>query len=116
MDNAQIYELLDRWNPRQSFDPGPCLHERFEAVAAAQPEAVALVFDDRRLTYADLNHRANQLAHALVARGVGPDVLVGLCAERSLNLVVGLLGILKAGGAYVPLDPVYPAERIEFML
>jgi amino acid adenylation domain-containing protein len=92
------------------------LHERFEAVAAAQPEAVALVFDDRRLTYADLNHRANQLAHALVARGVGPDVLVGLCAERSLNLVVGLLGILKAGGAYVPLDPSYPADRLRHML
>lgn len=116
MDETQIRDLLDRWNPRRSFDPGPCLHERFEAVAASRPEAVAVVFEDRCLTYADLNRRANQLAHSLVARGVGPDSLVGLCAERSLDLVVGLLGILKAGGAYVPLDPSYPADRLRHML
>jgi amino acid adenylation domain-containing protein len=116
MDGTQAHELLDRWNPRRSFDPGPCLHERFEAMAAARPESVALVFGNERMTYAELNRRANQLAHTLAARGVGPDSLVGLCAERSLDLVVGLLGILKAGGAYVPLDPSYPADRLRHML
>ncbi len=77
---------------------------------------MAVVFEDRQLTYAELNARANQLAHYLRTLGVGPDVLVGLCLERSLELVVGMLGILKAGGAYVPLDPSYPAQRLAFML
>src|SRR5262249_56403374 len=86
------------------------------AQVARTPEAVAVVFEDRRLTYAQLNARANQLAHHLRRLGVGPEVLVGICAERSLEMVVGLLGILKAGGAYVPLDPDHPAERLAFML
>jgi len=80
------------------------------------PGAVAVVFEGERLTYAELNRRANQLAHCLQKLGVGPEVLVGICVERSLETVVGLLGILKAGGAYVPLDPVYPEERLAFML
>ncbi len=75
-----------------------------------------MVFEDKQLTYAELNARANQLAHHLIALGVGPEVLVGICLERSLELIVGLLGILKAGGAYVPLDPGYPKERLAFML
>src|SRR5205823_10987461 len=73
-------------------------------------------FEDQQLTYADLNRRANQLAHYLRKRGVGPDVLVGLCVERSLDMIVGLLGILKAGGAYVPLDPAYPKDRVAYIL
>jgi len=80
------------------------------------PEAVALIFDEQELTYRELNERANQLAHHLCRLGVGPEVHVGLCVERSPDMVVGLLGILKAGGAYVPLDPAYPGERLAFML
>ena len=80
------------------------------------PDAIALVFEDQQLTYRELNNRANQLAHYLQKLGVGPEVLVGICVERSIEMVVGLLGILKAGGAYVPLDPSYPKERLRFML
>jgi non-ribosomal peptide synthetase component F len=88
----------------------------FEQQVEKTPNAVAVVFEDKQLTYQQLNNRANQLAHYLRTLGVGPDVLVGICIERSLEMVVGLLGILKAGGAYVPLDPEYPQERLEFML
>ena len=77
---------------------------------------LAVVFENDSLTYSELNRRANQLAHYLAKLGVGPDVLVGILVERSLDMVVGLLGILKAGGAYVPLDPAYPRERVAFML
>ncbi|HVQ39952.1 MAG TPA: amino acid adenylation domain-containing protein, partial [Pyrinomonadaceae bacterium] len=93
-----------------------CIHELFEAQVQRTPEAVAVVFGDEQLSYAELNSRANQLAHYLRAQGVGPDSLVGLCVERSAALVVALLGILKAGGAYVPLDPNYPRERLEYMI
>src|SRR5262249_44708956 len=93
-----------------------CIHELFEAQAARTPDAVALVFEDRQLSYAELNARANQVAHHLRALGVDAEARVALCMGRSLDLVIGMLGILKAGGAYVPLDPSYPAERIAFML
>jgi amino acid adenylation domain-containing protein len=92
------------------------IHGRFEAQAARTPDAVAVNLGDRRLTYRELNQRANQLAHYLRARGIGPDVFVGICADRTIELVVGLLGILKAGGTYVPIDPQYPPERRAFML
>ena len=92
------------------------IHGRFEAQAALTPEAVAVNLADRRLTYRELNHRANQLAHYLRARNIGPDVFVGICSDRTVELVVGLLGILKAGGTYVPIDPQYPPERRAFML
>ncbi|MEO8378442.1 MAG: amino acid adenylation domain-containing protein, partial [Acidobacteriota bacterium] len=92
------------------------IHELFEQKAAEQPDTVAIVFEDQRLTYAELNARANQLAHELIALGVRPDDRVAICAERSLEMVVGLLGILKAGGAYVPLDPAYPVDRLQSML
>jgi amino acid adenylation domain-containing protein len=94
----------------------PSLPEFIAAHAATTPAALALVSGDQMLSYAALNRRANRLAHSLQALGVGPDVLVGLCMERSLDMVVGLLGILKAGGAYVPLDPTYPPARLAFML
>src|ERR1700716_2551035 len=84
--------------------------------AANTPKATALVFGDEQLSYAELDCRANQLAHYLRERGVGPEVVVGLCVERSFEMVVGLLGILKAGGAYLPLDPSYPKERLSYML
>src|SRR5205814_1622613 len=80
------------------------------------PEAIAVEFEDQQITYRELNQRANQLAHYLITIGIGPEKLVGICVERSIEMVLGLLGILKAGGAYVPLDPAYPKERLRFML
>ena len=87
-----------------------CLHELFEEQVAQTPDAVAVVFEDQQLTYRELNARADQLAHHLQHLGVGPEVLIGLCLERSSEMIVGLLGILKAGGAYLPLDPGYPSR------
>jgi len=108
---------LASWNTTQVGYPAErCIHELFEEQVAHTPDAVALVCAGERLTYAQLNARANQLAHYLMERGVGPDVPVAICAERSVAMVLGLLGILKAGGAYVPLDPTYPRERLRYML
>src|SRR5437016_1803543 len=94
----------------------PCVHDLFEAQVERTPEAVAVESAGQTLTYRELNTRANQLAHYLRERGAGPDAPVGLCVERSLEMVIGLLGILKAGGAYAPLDPAYPVERLSQML
>ena len=117
LTEAEQYQLLTEWNRTDVDYPSHrCVHQLFEEQAQRTPEAVAAVFEDRQLTYAELNSRANQLARHLRTFGVGPDVLVGLCMERSLEMVVGLLGILKAGGAYVPLDPDYPQERLAFIL
>ncbi len=108
---------LVEWNRTQTDSPrNVCIHELFEAQVDRTPDAIAVVFEDAHLTYGELNRRANQLAHALRKLGVAPDTLVGICVERSLDMVVGLLGILKAGGAYVPLDPGYPQQRLAFML
>ncbi len=96
--------------------PELCIHQMFEMQVERSPESIAVVFEDTRLTYQQLNQQANQLAHHLRALGVGPEVLVGICLERSLEMIVGILGILKAGGAYVPLDPAYPPERLAFIL
>ncbi|MDZ8087685.1 MAG: amino acid adenylation domain-containing protein [Nostoc sp. DedQUE12b] len=93
-----------------------CIHQMFEMQVERSPQAIAVVCENTQLTYQQLNQRANQLAHHLRALGVGPEVLVGICLERSLEMIVGLLGILKAGGAYVPLDPAYPSERLAFIL
>ena len=114
---AERRELLCRWNdPGARFPAGPSLHQVFAAQAARQPRAVAAVHEVEEITYGQLDRRANQLAHRLRALGVGPEVRVGLCVERSLDMLVGLLGILKAGGAYVPLDPAYPPERLAWIL
>ena len=96
--------------------PDACVHELFERQAARTPEAIAVVCGAERLTYRELDERANQLAHHLRRRGVGPGALVAICAQRTLQLLVGLLGVWKAGAAYVPLDPAYPPERLAFML
>jgi len=98
------------------YDEELCLHELFEEQVKRTPNQTALVFRDREYTYSELNRRANQLAHHLKKLGVGPEVCVGICLERSLEMVVGLLGILKAGGAYLPLDPQYPKDRLAYML
>ncbi|MFZ5831650.1 MAG: condensation domain-containing protein, partial [Planctomycetota bacterium] len=117
MTDAERQRLLVEWNATDAPYPSDkCVHELFEEQALRTPNAVAVVFREEQLSYRELNERANQLAHHLRALGVGPECLVGLCLERSLNLAVGILGILKAGGAYVPLDPEYPADRIAFML
>ncbi|MGN6150812.1 MAG: amino acid adenylation domain-containing protein, partial [Lysobacteraceae bacterium] len=109
--------LLTGFNPPKADYPKDSLiHALFEAQAAKRPDAVALVYEDHELSYAQLNARANQLAHHLRKTGVGPDQLVVLCVERSLEMIVGILGILKAGGAYVPLDPHYPQGRLAHML
>jgi amino acid adenylation domain-containing protein len=108
--------LLARWNETPAAYPTDvCLHELLAAQAVRTPDAPAVTAHASTLTYAELDRRANQLAHALRAAGVGPDRLVGVCAERSLELVIALVGVLKAGGAYVPLDPGYPEERLAFM-
>jgi amino acid adenylation domain-containing protein/non-ribosomal peptide synthase protein (TIGR01720 family) len=108
---------LAAWGTRQqAAPPEGGLHERFERWAERTPQAVAVVSGDRSLTYGELNGRATRLAQALRRRGVGPEVLVGLCAERSPELLVGILGVLKAGGAYLPLDPDHPRERLAFTL
>ncbi|WP_437547001.1 amino acid adenylation domain-containing protein [Sorangium sp. So ce367] len=117
MDAAERRQVLVGWNATGRAYPEELrVHELFEAQAERTPDAVAVIFDEKRLSYRELNARANQVAHALRKRGVGPDALVAIAAERSVELVVGLLGILKAGGAYVPIDPEYPADRIAFML
>ena len=109
--------LLLGWNDTQvEYPKDKCIHQLFEEQVEKTPNAVAVVFENQQLTYVQLNQRANQLAHHLQSLGVGPEVLVGICVERSLEMVVGLLGILKAGGAYVPLDPSYPAERLADIL
>ena len=111
------HQLLVEWNDtKRSYPKDKCIHELFEEEAEKSPEAVAAVYGERQLTYGELNRRANQLAHYLRKRGVGAESLVGICVERSLEMVVGLLGILKAGGTYVPLDPDYPKERLGFMM
>jgi leucyl/phenylalanyl-tRNA--protein transferase len=108
---------LQYWNDTTHLLPEKyCLHQLIETQACDTPDAPAVEFEGEVLTYAALNERANRLAHELGVRGVGAEMLVGVCAERSLDMVVGLLGVLKAGGAYVPLDPELPAQRLQYML
>lgn len=117
LTSAERHRMLVEWNDTAwEFPHDRCLHELFEQQASRAPAATAIVFGDQLCTYAELDHRANQLARHLQTLGVGPDVLVGLCVERSMEMVIGILGIMKAGGAYVPLDPTYPRTRLDTML
>jgi amino acid adenylation domain-containing protein len=117
LTESERHQLLVEWNDTAAdYRRDKCVHQLFEEQVEKTPDAVAVVFEDQQLSYRELNERANQLAHHLIALGVGPETLVGLCLERSPELVVGILGILKAGGAYVPLDVELPAKRLEFML
>ena len=109
-------QLLVEWNDTYTEYPQKCIHQLFEEQVERTPDAVAVVFEEQQVTYRELNKRANQLAHYLQKLGVKPDMLVGICVERSVEMLVGLLGILKAGGAYVPLDSKYPKERLNLML
>lgn len=110
------WQQLRAFNSSIECAPQAMIHQLFEEQVRRTPRATAVICEGRTLTYAELNARANQLAHLLRTKGVGPDRLVGICVDRSLEMVVGLLGILKAGGAYVPLDPTYPADRSQYML
>lgn len=110
-------QVIEEWNRTETqYSRKECLHDLFEAQAASTPGATAVVDGDREFSYDELNRRANQVARHLKKLGAGPDVIVGLCMERSAEMVVGMLGILKAGGAYMPLDSEYPAERLNYML
>ncbi|PHM22405.1 non-ribosomal peptide synthetase [Xenorhabdus ehlersii] len=114
---SERQQLLVDFNATQAdFPQDALIHQLFEAQAAQHPDTLAVVYEDQLLSYGELNQRANQLAHYLITLGVHQDDRVAICAERSLDTIVGLLGILKAGGAYVPLDPAYPAERLAYML
>ena len=117
LTEAELHQLLVEWNnTKTDYPQDKCIHQLFEEQVARTPDAVAVVFENQSLTYRELNNSANQLAHYLQKLGVKPEVLVGICLERSLEMIVGILGILKAGGAYVPLDPNYPKERLAHLL
>ncbi|MBW4451347.1 MAG: amino acid adenylation domain-containing protein [Nostoc indistinguendum CM1-VF10] len=117
LTEAEKHTLLVEWNNTEiDYPQDQCIHQLFEAQVEKTPDAVAVVYQEQSLTYRELNQKANQLAHYLQKLGVRPEILVGICVERSLEMIVGLLGILKAGGAYLPLDPVYPQERLAYML
>jgi amino acid adenylation domain-containing protein len=117
LTSTERQKLLAEWNGTGGDRPPPsCVHRLFEAQVERTPDAIAVISETEQLTYAELNRRANQLAHRLKALGVEPEVPVALCLDRSLEAVIGLLGVLKAGGAYVPVDPRHPMERLAFML
>src|SRR5580693_502727 len=110
---SERHQVLVEWNNTATDYPRHlCLHQLIEAQVMRTPGAVALIIGTERFTYREVDTRANQLAHYLRGIGVGPEVLVAICMERSLEMVIGLLAVLKAGGAYVPLDPSYPKERL----
>jgi len=116
LKSDELQKLLIEWNATETECPrNTCIHQLIEAQSERTPDCVAVAFNDEQLTYRQLNARANQVAHRLGKLRVQPDVLVGICVERCLEMIIGLLGILKAGGAYVPLDPNYPRERLAFM-
>jgi amino acid adenylation domain-containing protein len=116
LGEAERQQVLYEWNRTEAEIPSGCVHEWFEEQVRRRPEAVAVVHEGREFSYGELNRRANQLAHYLRGLGVKPDDRVAICVERSLEMIVGLLGVWKAGGAYVPLDPAYPVERLSYML
>ena len=117
--SGQVEKCLPpaEWNATEAEYPRDiCLHQLFEAQVRQTPDAVAAVFQDEQITYRKLSQRANQLANYLIKSGVKPDTLIGIYVERSLDMLVGLLGILKAGAAYVPMDPSFPPERLSYMM
>jgi len=116
LTDAERRKILYEWNDTRSEFPAVCTHQLFERQVERDPDAIAVVFNEQRLSYKELNQRANQIANRLRKLGVGPDKLVGVCLQRTPEMVAALLGVWKAGGAYVPLDPAYPQERLSFMV
>ena len=117
LSGPEFHQIAVEWNDRQvDFPTDACITELLEAQVTQTPDAIAVIFNGERVTYAALNRRANQLAHYLQGLGVTPEVCIGICLDRSLEMLVGMLGVLKAGGTYVPLDPGYPHEQLSFML
>ncbi len=116
LTKAESHQLLFEWNNITDYPLNKCIHQLFESQVEQTPDNVAVNFESKQLTYQELNQRANKIAHYLQTLNVGPEVMVGICLERSLDLVTGLLGILKAGGSYLPLDPAYPQERLAYMI
>jgi amino acid adenylation domain-containing protein len=117
LGDSERQQILREWNRTDvEFPRDKCIHQMFEEQVARSPDAIALVFENDCISYSELNRRSNQLAHHLLSLGVRADALVAICAERSLEMVVALLGVIKAGGAYVPLDPSYPPDRLGYML
>ncbi|MDC3735982.1 non-ribosomal peptide synthase/polyketide synthase [Pseudomonas syringae pv. syringae] len=117
LPTAERTRLLETFNKTtQDYPTDRCIHDLFEAQVEAQPDAIAVVFNAQRLSYAELNRQANRLAHHLIGLGIGPDDRVAICVERGVEMMVGLLGVLKAGAAYVPLDPHFPLDRLAYML
>src|SRR5262249_43616602 len=117
LTSAERRQILADWNDtRVDYPRDTSLHHLFEAQVLRSPDAVAVAFRNEQLTYGALNSRANRLAHYLQSLGVGPNVVVAICLERSISMIVGMLGVLKAGGAYLPVDPNYPRQRLLFML
>jgi amino acid adenylation domain-containing protein/thioester reductase-like protein len=117
LSDMERQQLLLDWNDTHADYPkDQCIHQLFETQVSKTPNAIAVVFENQRLSYQALNQKSNQLAHYLIEQDVGPDVTVGLCVERSLDMIIGLLGILKAGGAYIPIDPEYPQQRIDYLV
>jgi amino acid adenylation domain-containing protein/non-ribosomal peptide synthase protein (TIGR01720 family) len=117
LDASEQQQNITEWNPNpRSFPSEACAHQLIAEQARLRPDAVAVRFNEQSLSYGELNRQANRRAHQLIGLGVGPDVLVGLAAERGLEMIVGLLAILKAGGAYAPLDPTYPQDRLAYMI
>jgi non-ribosomal peptide synthetase component F len=115
--DVERQQLLVDWNDTATErSSSACVHQQFEHHAETEPDAIAVLCGESVLTYGELNRRANALAHHLRRLGVGPETVVGICVERSLEMMTGVLGILKAGGAYMPLDPHYPQERLSFIL
>ena len=117
LTDAEQRQILVDWNSTdKDYPKDACLHHLFETHARQQPDAIAILYKDERISYSELDKRSNQLAHYLQTLGVGPEITVGISVERGLEMVVGVLGVLKAGGAYVPVDPHYPKDRVAFML
>ena len=114
---SEKQQILIEWNDTaHDYPRDKTIHQLFEEQVEKTPDNIAIVYEEQQLTYRELNERANQLAHYLRTQGVGPETLVAIACERSLEMIIGMMGILKAGGAYVPLDPAYPSERLEYML
>ncbi|WP_414620769.1 amino acid adenylation domain-containing protein [Calothrix sp. CCY 0018] len=117
LTQPEVQQLLVEWNDtKKDYPQDKCIHQLFEEQVEKIPSNIAVIFEDQQLTYQELNSRANQLAYYLLQQGVKSDTIVGICMERSIEMLVGLMAILKAGGAYLPLDPAYPQERLNFML